>query len=183
MSDDMEDQARMAHKSSCDAGGWVQIFSLTLDIVPLYMIVDKAPGFRGGRNVHSLLLLVQILFTAWPSPHVTMKLSPALKSVINTPEARPGPIPAPPNVEHVFSKIEQEAEARRLGLWLWLAVMTATTMTMNSPQSMTALFQHSSASRPLNEAVTVAEFMREVGLRCIGINGVRTPVPLEHTGS
>jgi len=37
---------------------------------------------------------------------------------------------------------------------------------------MTALFQHSSASKPLTEGVAIAEFMREVGLRCMGINGV-----------
>ena len=80
--------------------------------------------------------------------------------------------PAPPRIRDVFSKIGREAEARKLSLWSWLVVLTATTITMNSPESMTALFQHSSASKPLTEGVAIAEFMREVGLRCMGINGV-----------
>jgi len=101
-----------------------------------------------------------------------MKLSSTLKSVTTAAEARPGPTPAPPRIRGVFSKIEREAEARKLSLWSWLVVLTATTITMNSPESMTALFQHSSASKPLTEGVAIAEFMREVGLRCMGINGV-----------
>jgi hypothetical protein len=101
-----------------------------------------------------------------------MKLSSTLKSVTTAAEARPGPTPAPPRIRDVFSKIEREAEARKLSLWSWLVVLTATTITMNSPESMTALFQHSSASKPLTEGVAIAEFMREVGLRCMGINGV-----------
>ena len=101
-----------------------------------------------------------------------MKLSSTLKSVTTAAEARPGPIPAPPRIRDVFSKIEREAEVKKLSLWSWLVVLTATTMTMNLPESMTALFQHSSASKPLTEGVAIAEFMREVGLRCMGINGV-----------
>lgn len=46
-------------------------------------------------------------------------------------------------------------------------------MTMNSPESMIALYNATSASRPQSEGVAIAEFMREIGLKCIGFNGVR----------
>jgi hypothetical protein len=101
-----------------------------------------------------------------------MNLSPTLKSIVNAAEARPGPIPAPLKIQTILSKIEGEATEKKLGLWPWLAISTATIVTMNSPQSMTALFEYSSASKPLSESVAVAEFMREIGLRFIGINGV-----------
>src|SRR5690349_10879172 len=43
-------------------------------------------------------------------------------------------------------------------------------MTMNSPDSLTALY-HVAAQDP-SEKVAVAEFMREVGLKCISFNGI-----------
>lgn len=46
---------------------------------------------------------------------------------------------------------------------------TATTMTMNSPDSLSELYQ---AAAPRGDAVATAELMREVGLKCIGFNGV-----------
>jgi len=45
-------------------------------------------------------------------------------------------------------------------------------MTMNSPDSMAALYAAASANAAENEAVAIAEFMREIGLKCIGFNGV-----------
>ncbi|PSN62272.1 hypothetical protein BS50DRAFT_613276 [Corynespora cassiicola Philippines] len=100
------------------------------------------------------------------------KLSPSLKALINAAHSRPGPIPAPPNVGAVYSRIEREATAHKLGRPSWLALSTATTMTMNSPDSMVELFRSASASKPATESVAIAEFMREVGLKCIGFNGV-----------
>lgn len=101
------------------------------------------------------------------------KLSPGLKSLINAAHARPGPVPAPPGIQAVYSRIEHEATARKLGRPSWLGISTAATMTMNSPDSMVALFESSSRSRTDSESVATAEFMREVGLKCIGFNGVR----------
>jgi hypothetical protein len=48
-------------------------------------------------------------------------------------------------------------------------------MTMNSPDAMAALFEVATRSQPQDEQVRVAELMREVGLKCIGFNGVRPP--------
>jgi hypothetical protein len=45
-------------------------------------------------------------------------------------------------------------------------------MTMNSPDSLAELFH---AASPDYDAVATAELMREVGLKCIGFNGVRPP--------
>ncbi|KAF3003692.1 dolichyl-P-Man:Man(5)GlcNAc(2)-PP-dolichol alpha-1,3-mannosyltransferase [Curvularia kusanoi] len=100
------------------------------------------------------------------------KLSPALKQLINAAHARPGPVPAPPKIQSVFKKIETEATDRQLGRPSWLAVSTAATMTMNSPESMEALFHSSTAGKQTDESVQVAEFMREVALKCIGFNGI-----------
>lgn len=43
---------------------------------------------------------------------------------------------------------------------------------MNSPDSLAILFQLASKSQPINECVGNAEFMREVGLKCISFNGI-----------
>lgn len=51
-------------------------------------------------------------------------------------------------------------------------VQTATTMTMNSPESLTELFHLATASKDKAQSVQIAELMREVGLKCIGLNGV-----------
>jgi hypothetical protein len=103
------------------------------------------------------------------------RLSSSLKALISAAHARPGPIPAPRNIEALYKKIEQEAQAQKLGRPSWLALSTAATMTMNSPDSMLALFKSASASKPESEGVAIAELMREVGLKCIGFNGVGVP--------
>ncbi|KAF9694636.1 hypothetical protein EKO04_007300 [Ascochyta lentis] len=100
------------------------------------------------------------------------KLSPALKQLINAAHSRPGPVPAPPKIQSIFKKIESEATDRQLGRPSWLAVSTAATMTMNSPESMEALFHSTTQGKQQDESVQVAEFMREVGLKCIGFNGI-----------
>ncbi|KAF2645584.1 hypothetical protein P280DRAFT_123217 [Massarina eburnea CBS 473.64] len=100
------------------------------------------------------------------------KLAPGLKALINAAHARPGPIPAPRHIQDVYKKIEREATAKKLGRPSWLALSTAATMTMNSPESMIALYKTASASKPESEGVAIAEIMREVGLKCIGFNGV-----------
>ncbi|KAF2268708.1 hypothetical protein CC78DRAFT_529705 [Lojkania enalia] len=100
------------------------------------------------------------------------KLSPSLKAlIIGAAHARPGPVPAPRGIESLYGKIEREAKLLKLGRPSWLAISTATTMTMNSPNSMIALYNVACQSKP-DEGVEIAEFMREVGLKCIGFNGV-----------
>jgi hypothetical protein len=100
------------------------------------------------------------------------KLSPTLKSLINAAHSRPGPVPAPPRIQAVYSRIEKEASDRKLGRPSWLGISTAATMTMNSPDSMIALYNNASKSKSESESVAIAEFMREIGLKCIGFNGV-----------
>lgn len=100
------------------------------------------------------------------------KLAPTLKALINAAHARPGPVPAPRHIVAVYKKIEQEATAQKLGRPSWLALSTAATMTMNSPESMAILYRTASESKPAGEGVAIAELMREVGLKCIGFNGV-----------
>lgn len=45
-------------------------------------------------------------------------------------------------------------------------------MTMNSPDSLVELYH---VAAPENDSVQTAELMREVGLKCIGFNGVSIP--------
>lgn len=49
-------------------------------------------------------------------------------------------------------------------------------MTMNSPESLIQLHKLVSESKSKEESVYLAELIREIGLKCIGFNGVR-PVP------
>jgi hypothetical protein len=51
-------------------------------------------------------------------------------------------------------------------------------MTMNSPDSLTALHHVASANKDLNASIAAAERIREVGLKCIGFNGVSNPKAL-----
>ncbi len=47
-------------------------------------------------------------------------------------------------------------------------------MTMNSPESLTVLYNLATKdSKDKQQSVETAELMREVGLKCIGFNGVR----------
>ena len=56
-------------------------------------------------------------------------------------------------------------------------------MTMNSPGSLTELYNLATdGSKDKNQSVRTAELMREVGLKCIGFNGVSFPFIFIHTG-
>ncbi|PYI12639.1 hypothetical protein BO78DRAFT_392473 [Aspergillus sclerotiicarbonarius CBS 121057] len=100
------------------------------------------------------------------------KLSHHLKALINAPAARPNTVPAPRNIQSVYKKIQQSAQSQNLSQPSWLALSTATTMTMNSPESLSELFQLASTSQSPKESIATAEFMREVGLKCISFNGI-----------
>ncbi|TVY32014.1 Dol-P-Man:Man(5)GlcNAc(2)-PP-Dol alpha-1,3-mannosyltransferase, partial [Lachnellula subtilissima] len=101
------------------------------------------------------------------------KLSPTLKALISAPHARPNTLPAPPAVRSVYERLRQEAVAKNVGMPAWLTLSTATTMTMNSPDGLTELYNiATSSSRDKAQSVLAAELMREVGLKCIGFNGV-----------
>jgi hypothetical protein len=105
-------------------------------------------------------------------------LSPDLKSLVYAVQSHPGPVRASPDIQDFFEDIECEARSRKLGWSTWISVLTATTMTINSPETMVALFQYVTKSKPPSEGAAIAEFMREIGLLCIGINGVRAQLNL-----
>jgi hypothetical protein len=49
-------------------------------------------------------------------------------------------------------------------------------MTMNSPESLTELYNlATTSSKDKKQSVETAELMREIGLKCIGFNGVGKP--------
>ncbi|KAK7398261.1 hypothetical protein QQX98_012374 [Neonectria punicea] len=97
------------------------------------------------------------------------KLSASLKALVNAPFARPGPLPAPRQVHDVVQAIAKDASRRNLGVNSWLAISTATAFTLNSPDSLPVLHRVASAEQ---NGVKTAEFMREVGLKCISFNGI-----------
>jgi hypothetical protein len=139
--------------------------------------------FRFGTRSVPVLTARKNTFSSRITSHDTMRLSIALRSLIEASSFRPKPTPASAGIREIFIKVEREAAARGLGLWPWLAILTATMMTMNSPESMLALFHYTTCVKPLSYSVAVAEFMREVGLRCVGINGVRELRYHGHRGS
>ncbi|KAE8377701.1 hypothetical protein BDV26DRAFT_205655 [Aspergillus bertholletiae] len=100
------------------------------------------------------------------------RLPNSLKALINAPKARPNTVPAPPNIRSVYQEIQQSAQSNNVSRPSWLALSTAATMTMNSPESLTILFQLATASQSTDESVAIAELMREVGLKCISFNGI-----------
>ncbi|CRG88644.1 Dol-P-Man:Man(5)GlcNAc(2)-PP-Dol alpha-1,3-mannosyltransferase [Talaromyces islandicus] len=100
------------------------------------------------------------------------RLSPALKALINSPHARPGTVPAPAQISAVYSSISKEAEPRNVGLKAWFGAATAATMTMNSPESLVQLHKLVSEQSSQSESVYLAELIREIGLKCIGFNGI-----------
>ncbi|EWG47533.1 hypothetical protein FVEG_16150 [Fusarium verticillioides 7600] len=99
------------------------------------------------------------------------KLSTSLKALINAPFAKPGPRPAPQQVQELYEAIANDAAIRNLGPKSWLTVSAAATFTLNSPDSLPVLHRVASAKDP-NSAVQNAEFIREVGLKCISFNGI-----------
>jgi ribosomal 50S subunit-associated protein YjgA (DUF615 family) len=105
-----------------------------------------------------------------------LRLSPTLRSYLHVPASHsyPNSLATNRKLRRVIRKAEQEAKDRNLDPYLWLALFTAATMTMCSSEAMIDLFQHVTASKKPSELIAIAEFMREVGLRCLGINGVGT---------
>lgn len=50
------------------------------------------------------------------------KLSPALKSLINSPAARPGAIAAPKNIRSVYESVAKDAESKKVGVPAWVSI-------------------------------------------------------------
>lgn len=100
------------------------------------------------------------------------KLSPSLKALVNAPFARPGPAPAPNYIRLVYQQIAQEASDKQFGKRPWLTLAAAATFTLNSPDSLQALHQVAATATASETPVSAAEFIREIGLKCISFNGI-----------
>ncbi|KAK1237449.1 hypothetical protein MKX08_003074 [Trichoderma sp. CBMAI-0020] len=107
------------------------------------------------------------------------KLSPGLKALINAPFARPGPCrvakgAAAAAMGDVFRGIAREARGKGVGARAWLAISAAATFTLNSPDALSILHGIAAAERggSATAEVRAAEFIREVGLKCISFNGI-----------
>ncbi|KAF4122903.1 alpha-1,3-mannosyltransferase [Geosmithia morbida] len=103
------------------------------------------------------------------------KLSPNLKALIAAPFARPDPTAAPAHIADVYRSIASDAAKNNVSLKPWLALSSAATFTLNSPESLSAIHSVATSYAPSGETnpkVMVAEFIREVGLKCISFNGI-----------
>ena len=107
------------------------------------------------------------------------KLSEPLKALINASHARPNTIKAPSNIASIYTSIATSAATKNVGVPAWLTLTTAATMTLNSPQSLLQLHALASQrvtqqqpSQPHLDPLHLAEFIREVGLKCISFNGI-----------
>ncbi|KAL7795082.1 hypothetical protein V8C37DRAFT_409017 [Trichoderma ceciliae] len=106
------------------------------------------------------------------------KLSPGLKALINAPFARPGPCKvakgAASALGDLFRGIAREAKGRGVGARAWLAISAAATFTLNSPDALSILHGIATAERGGSSAAEVrtADFIREVGLKCVSFNGI-----------
>ncbi|EFQ34341.1 uncharacterized protein GLRG_09485 [Colletotrichum graminicola M1.001] len=99
------------------------------------------------------------------------RLSPSLKALINAPFARPGQTPAPSHMREVYQTVARDAASKNVGTKPWLAISAAATFTMNSPESLECLYNVASSSGRPDKRET-AEFVREIGLKCISFNGI-----------
>ena len=113
------------------------------------------------------------------------KLSEPLKALINAAHAKPNTLPAPKNIRSVYERLATEAGSKQVGLPAWLTASVSLRFMdhsrcivahiMNSPDSLLELY--SLANSPKHKksethGVYTAELMREIGLKCIGLNGV-----------
>ncbi|KAL1390985.1 hypothetical protein HDK64DRAFT_215739 [Phyllosticta capitalensis] len=100
------------------------------------------------------------------------KLSEPLKALINARFALPDVTPAPKTIHSVFKRIARDAASKDVGVPAWLTIATATSMTLNSPASLTTLFNLAADANDEAQSIRTAELMREVGLKCISFNGI-----------
>ena len=78
-------------------------------------------------------------------------------------------------IQTAMEKMRQETAARGLSKYPWLTIATAATMSIGTPKTVAAVVQHIIATVLPNEVVEAIEFMREVGMSCLVMNGVRVP--------
>ncbi|WVQ96925.1 hypothetical protein IAU59_004033 [Kwoniella sp. CBS 9459] len=109
------------------------------------------------------------------SKAAAVKLSPAVKSLINAPHAFGSAIPRPAaaSTHALFEKIRTRGEEGGIGPETWLTLSTGSLVTVNSPDTLCALFDYASnRSRGLDEKVKAAAVIRETALKCISFSGI-----------
>jgi hypothetical protein len=74
----------------------------------------------------------------------SLKLSPHLKALINSPHALPAPISSPGRaaLKSLFDKITSKGEKYGVGHEAWLTLSTAALVTVNSPESIGGLWEY-----------------------------------------
>lgn len=98
--------------------------------------------------------------------------SPALGEMmkpVETAQLHPRP---QSKIQIAMDKMRREATARGLSNFPWLTIATAATVSIGTPKTVAAVVQHIIATVPPNEVVETIEFMREVGMSCLVMNGV-----------
>jgi len=74
----------------------------------------------------------------------SLKLSPHLKALINSPHSLPSPIASPGRaaLKSLFDKITSKGEKYGIGHETWLTLSTAALVTVNSPESVGGLWEY-----------------------------------------
>lgn len=77
----------------------------------------------------------------------SLKLSPHLKALINSPHSLPSPIASPGRaaLNQLFDKITSKGEKYGIGHETWLTLSTAALVTVNSPESVGGLWEYARA--------------------------------------
>lgn len=101
------------------------------------------------------------------------KASPALGELISAAETPRPPVCTPTSIQNVMDKMRREAAARGLKS-PWLTIVTATTMSIGTPKTIAEVAQHMIATVPPSEVTEAIEFVREVGMSCVVMNGVQS---------
>ncbi|GAA5941527.1 Pxp2p [Sporobolomyces koalae] len=109
----------------------------------------------------------------------SVRLSPALKSLIKAPRAQPGPVPVPSATAtlNLFDGLARSATANGLGPATWLTLSGAALVTLNSPATLCALYSYATKDlepgpNRAHAASQVAAILREAGLKSISFSGI-----------
>ncbi|GAA6006283.1 hypothetical protein JCM11491_002095 [Sporobolomyces phaffii] len=109
----------------------------------------------------------------------SVKLSAALKALIKSPSAQPGPVPvpSPAATSRLFDGIARSAATNGVGSTTWLTLSGAALVTLNSPATLCALYSYATKDLAPNgdradKASHVAAILREAGLKSISFSGI-----------
>lgn len=84
-------------------------------------------------------------------------------------------IQKPTKIQKVMNKMRQGATAQGLRKPVWLTIAIATTNAIGTSKTVAAVAHHIIATVSPSEVVEAIEFVREVGMSCLVMNGVQWP--------